>query len=55
MMRCVAPIDDDGALCGAPAHVERVVDGVAFPLCAWHAAEFDREPAPRGIRGGDDR
>lgn len=42
-MRCVAPIDEVGTLCGAPADVERVVDGVACPLCAAHAAEFDEE------------
>lgn len=42
--RCVAPLDDAGErLCGRPATERRTVEGIVMPLCAEHAAEFDRE------------
>ena len=46
MMRCVAPIDEIGTLCGAPAEAERIVEGVVCPLCAKHAEELDQEQKP---------
>lgn len=54
--RCIAPVDATEAgpnafrergvsefLCGEPATTERVVEGLACPLCAAHAAEIDAE------------
>lgn len=41
--RCVAPVDENGHLCGEPATEERVVGGLVCPLCPEHAAEIDDE------------
>lgn len=41
--RCIAPIGDDGQLCGAPATEERTVEGLVCRLCVDHAAELDAE------------
>lgn len=41
--RCIAPIDDEGHLCGAPATEERVIEDLVCPLCAEHAAEVDED------------
>lgn len=49
---CVAPLDDGGGLhdrlCGRPATTERVVGGIALPLCDDHARELDAERAEEG-------
>ena len=43
--RCIAPVGDGDALCGAPATEERIVDDLVCALCAEHAAELDAELA----------
>lgn len=41
--RCMAPLDDDEHLCGAPATEQRQVAGIVVDLCAEHAREFDED------------
>jgi hypothetical protein len=36
---CVAPVD--GEECGERATAWRIVEGIACPLCAKHAREYD--------------
>lgn len=41
--RCIAPLDDGDALCGAPATTTRSVEDLDCALCAAHAAEIDHD------------
>jgi Zn finger protein HypA/HybF involved in hydrogenase expression len=42
---CIAPVDDDGHLCGKPATTQRTIEDLLCPLCEEHADEIDNDRA----------